>query len=170
MDVVKDKVVDFSSESKTSKAGKHYTVHSVVLETFGPVTLGFTKPETLPFSKGDHVTMQVDFNYGKYEFKSLESDSTPATLVTPPSKKSFGGKGGGSPRKDFKEGMFPIPDDHGDMAILHQNALTNAIKLAELRMDHEFGNGDHLATDNIIELAYELVEFTSGKHLEKLAK
>ena len=69
MEVVKGKIVDFSSETKTSKAGKPYTTHAMIFDEFGPVSLGFTKPETLPFAKNDLVAVEVEKKFGEWQFQ-----------------------------------------------------------------------------------------------------
>jgi hypothetical protein len=162
MEVIKDKVVDFSSASKTSKAGKPYTVHTCVLEVFGPVSLGFTKPETLAFGKNDMVAMEVDKKFGEWQYQRTVDLGEEATLSTPPAaapKAAWGGGGGGK----FVPKVFPVPADHGDMAIIHQNSLTNALKFYEL--------SDHVPTsEEVIKQAYVFADFSSGAHLAKLAK
>jgi len=166
MEIVKDKVVDFSSESKISKAGKPYTTHNIVFKTFGPVSLGFTKPETLSFSKNDKVAIEIEKKFGQWQFVRQASIDEEATCETPPAAAPKAPWGGGG---KFVPKVFPVPADHGDMAIIHQNSLTNAIKLLELRsvtLDKEID----LSTEAVINLAYELAAFSSGAHLAKLAK
>ena len=166
MEIVKDKVVDFSSETKTSKAGKPYTVHNVVLEEFGPVSLGFTKPETLAFAKNDMVAMEVEKKFGQWQYTRQVGIDSEATVSTPPAaapKAPWGGGGGGK----FTPKVFPVPADHGDMAIIHQNSLTNALKFMELRSNV---TGEGTTEDEVIKLAYQFADFSSGAHLAKLSK
>lgn len=160
MEIVKGKIVDFSSETKTSKAGKPYTVHTAVFDEFGPVSLGFTKPETLPFGKNDVVAVEVEKKFGEWQFQRQVSIDEEATMSTPPAKAPYSGGGGGS---KFVPKVFPVPADHGDMAIIHQNSLTNAIKFYEL-------TGKTPDVAGVIDLAYEFADFSSGAHLAKLAK
>ncbi len=169
MEIVKDKIVDFNSETKTSKAGKPYTVHNIVFAEFGPVSLGFTKPETLPFAKNDVVAIEVEKKFGQWQFTRQVGIDEDATMTTPPATHT-GGSGwkGGSGGGKFAPKVFPVPADHGDMAIIHQNSLTNAIKLLELRSGE--GVGVDTSTEAVINLAYELAAFSSGAHLAKLAK
>ena len=82
-------------------------------------------------------------------------------MSTPPAKAPYSGGGGGGAK--FTPKVFPVPADHGDMAIIHQNSLTNALKYFELR-------GDKPTTAKVIEQAYEFAAFSSGAHLAKLAK
>lgn len=161
METIKDKVVDFSTESKTSKAGKPYTTHNIVFEKFGPVTTGFTKPETLPFGKNDTVAIEIEKKFGKWEYVRQCPIDTEATLEAPPAKPEGGWKGGGG--KKWEPKVFPVPPDHGDMAIIHQNSLTNALKFYELL-------GKAPDVDDVINLAYEFADFSSGAHLAKLAE
>ena len=69
MEIVTDEVVEFFDYKFTSKAGKPCTVKKMTLKEFGPVSLGFTKPETLPFVEGDSVTVQLEKNYGEWQYK-----------------------------------------------------------------------------------------------------
>ena len=159
MEVVKDVVTDFTSEAKVSRAGKPYTEMGMVLKDFGPVSLGFTKPATLPFKEGDTVAIEVDFKFGKYQYERQVDIDTEATLTAPKPKapRSGGyGKGGGTPK------VFPVPEDHGDMSIIHQNSLTNAIKFHEI-------NGSKPSVEEVLDVAYAFADFSSGRHLEKLA-
>ena len=162
-DTIKDKVVDFSSESKTSKAGKPYTVHTAVMETFGPVSLGFTKPETLSFEKNDTVAIEIEKKFGQWQMIRQVGIDTEPTLTTPPAAAPR--SGGGFSKREPK--VFPVPPTHGDMAIIHQNALTNAIKYAEYIYQKD---GKPYTPDGIIDLAYQFADFSSGAHLAKLAK
>jgi hypothetical protein len=73
-----------------------------------------------------------------------------------------GGRGGYAPKP------FPVPDTHGDMSIIHQNSLANALRFYELGV--EYGDQDVPTKEQVIDLAYEFAAFSSGAHLAKLAK
>ncbi len=60
MEIIKDEVVNFFPHKFKSKAGKDCTVQKMTLKTFGPVSLGFIKTETLPFVPGDTVSPNSD--------------------------------------------------------------------------------------------------------------
>lgn len=172
MDVVVDTIKEFTTQSGTAKAsGKPYTVNLAVLDTFGPVSLGFNKPDAIGLMVGGKYAMEVEFKYGKWEYQRTVDIDTKATLTTPPAKAASGGGGrgyGGKPPTPF-----PVPDNHGDMSIIHQNSLSNALRYYELRLktsDFEEDNADMPTTAEVIELAYEFADFSSGKHLERMAK
>lgn len=161
IEVVNDKVVTFGSETKTSKAGKAYTIHTVVLEKFGPISLGFTKPETLSAAAGDQLAMEVEKKFGQWQMvRELDKDAE-ATMTVPPATAP---KGGGFRKAEPK--VFPVPADHGDMAIIHQNALTNAIRYYS---EVSGKTGDIWDVDDVISLAYVFADFSSGAHLKRMA-
>ena len=164
MEVVVDTIKEFTTQSGTAKAsGKPYTVNLVVFDTFGVVSLGFNKPDAIGLKVGEKTAVEVEFKYGKWEYQRTVDVDTEATLTTPPAKASpTGGRGGGRAPKPF-----PVPDNHGDMSIIHQNSLSNALRYFELMQAHGAGAPNK---ELVIELAYEFADFSSGKHLERMAK
>jgi hypothetical protein len=174
MEVVQDEVVDFWVDKFKSKAGKDVAVQKMTLKEFGPVSLGWTKPETLPFIEGDTVVINVEKNYGQYEYKGEAPIGTTPTLSKPAAKAAPRSGGGGKPGFAMVPKVFPVPPTHGDMAIIHQNSLTNARALVETT-DYqglmEQGKGSGITTkdveDEIIRLAYRFADFSSGADLRE---
>jgi hypothetical protein len=77
-------------------------------------------------------------------------------------KAEGGGRGSYAPKP------FPVPDTHGDMSIIHQNSLSNALRFYELQATASDNSAP--SVEEVIELAYEFADFSSGKHLERMAK
>lgn len=176
METVTDEVVEFFVHKFTSKAGKPVSVNKMTLKEFGPISLGFTKPETLPFIEGDNVAVEVEKNYGEWQYKGVAPTGAVATLKTPPAAAPKGGSGKG-PAFAMVPKVFPVPPNHGDMAIIHQNSLTNARALVSENgyMDlMEEQKGKSLTTkeveDEIIRLAYRFADFSSGADLTEKAE
>ena len=173
-EIVTDEVVEFFDHKFTAKSGKPTTVKKMTLKDFGPVSLGFTKPETLPFVEGDTVTIEVEKNYGEWQYKGEAPSGSIATVSTPPAAAPKGGGGSGGFMMVPK--VFPVPDAHGDMAIIHQNSLTNARALVESDTYWSAWIDEKRSTpnrkdieDEIIRLAYRFADFSSGRDLEKKA-
>ncbi len=168
METVVDTIKGFDTQSGTAKtSGKAYTVNLVVFDTFGVVSLGFNKPDAIGLKVGEKTAVEVEFKYGKWEYQRTVDVDTVATLTTPPAKASGGGgRGTFTPRAPKP---FPVPDNHGDMSIIHQNSLSNALRYFELQNAGSSGKICPSVAE-VIELAYEFADFSSGKHLERLAK
>lgn len=164
-EVLNDEVVEFFQDKFTSKAGKPVTINKMTLKKFGPVSLGFTKPETLPFVEGDNVAIKVTKNYGEWQYKGEADPGDVPTLATPPASAPRGGAPGGKPAFAMVPKVFPVPQTHGDMAIIHQNSLTNAIKFHELQM---MASPDEApSVEQVLETAYRFADFSSGADLTK---
>ena len=163
MEIVTDEVVDFFVHKFTSKAGKPCSVNKMNLKTFGEVSLGFTKPETLPFVAGDHVSINVEKNYGEWQYKGEAAAGSTATVSTAPTPAPKAGA------MVFVPKEFPVPDKHGDMAIIHQNSLTNARALVCALIEQ--GAVDTDDPDAIVALiksvAYDFVAFSAGHDLRE---
>ena len=168
MEIVTDEVVDFTEKKFTSKAGKPTTVQLMNLKTFGPVSLGFTKPETLPFVEGDSVTVQVEKNYGEWQYKGEAPTGSIATVSTAPAPTPRGGGRGGFA---MVPKVFPVPDTHGDMAIIHQNSLTNARALVQGLYETSHKDVDEKSIEELTVLiksiAYDFVAFSAGHDLKE---
>lgn len=148
-------VVDVGTASANTRFGVKTTYH-IVLDNGDTFKCGFKKP---PVSRGDNVTF--NFTTGKYgneadvgTIRITGATATPAAnSSTAAATSSYSnGRGGFRP--------FPIPPDHGDRAIVRQNALTNAREAVE-----SFYNPESLdeAINKIIEVAYKFEEYTSGQ-------
>lgn len=166
MEVVNDVLKEFDTFKGTSKAGKPYTVNLAIFEEFGTVSLGFNKPDALGLKAGEKIAIEIEKKFGKWEFVRTVDIDTEATLLRAPIPEPKV-VSGGAPRGGYAPKPFPVPDTHGDMSIIHQNSLTNAIRYFELKVS----DGDNAPNkEQVIELAYEFADFSSGKHLERLAK
>lgn len=170
MEVVKDVVKEFFENKFISKGGKPTTINMIRLEDFGEVSLGFTKPVTLPFGVGEAVSINVEKNYGKWEYKGEAPAGSVATMSEAPAAAPKGGGGGGG----FTPKVFPVPVDHGDMAIIHQNSLTNAIKLVESDLYTSAWDIDkpgevsrETVVEEVLNVAYRFADFSSGADLKK---
>ena len=135
------------------------------------VDCGFTDPG---LNAGDVVEFMGDS--GQYGIKVVKgtlkhSSKTPVEATDKPAGATggatrTGGSGGASGRP------FPVPSASGEMAIIRQNALTNAV---------QFFNSQYYSTDTenptiiekadmVIELAYKFAEFSSGQREVKAAQ
>lgn len=138
----------------TSKAGKPYTIWSAMIDNT-EVEFGFDKPT---FNVGDTVSVNAEMNrYNKL-------------AVIQPGKPSGGRKpagGGGSKGNGYAPKPFPLPLNHGDTAILRQNAVTNAnatvaAALNNNVIDAEAYDPEALA-NLVLDIARRYVGWTSGQ-------
>lgn len=167
METVKDTVQDIFVEKKPSpKTGKTLYINKVLLEKFGPVSFGFTKPGSLGVEVGDDVTFHVEKDFGEWQFRTMGTAGEAATATAPPTTTSAPRATGGGGGK-FTPKPFPVPLDHGDMSIIHQSALKAAIEYHASGMT---GLDVPIDIDTIIETAYRFADFSSGQHLANLVK
>lgn len=166
------KLLSCGPVTKNKKAGGTFTVYEGTLDTGVVIDFGFKAP---PFNIGDLVSLEVMKEYGKYAVKNLYasgSSAPPATPLAPRAPSAAGTTTPGAPAPAYSGGkVFPLPREHGDTAIIRQNALTNAVKTvgdhAALPAGIETSDGaawDAL-TDRILQTAYKYAAFSAG-HLD----
>lgn len=156
VDSVTDKVI-------TSKAGKRFKVHYVVMDDGQEVNVGFKQP----FAVGQYVTLDVEQKFG--ELKMLSSSNGNAQAVSKSAPAS-----GSAPRPSASSRPFPVPKTSGEMAIIRQNALTNAVTMfCNGALEFVPGKDEMKSTDELIEevlkMAYKFAEFSSGQREVALA-
>ena len=87
--------------------------------------------------------------------------ATPTTDAAPPAAPTA------VPRSAYRsDRVFPIPTTHGDMAIIRQNALTNAVAtVADYIATLDASKWPDLSAwkDMVIETAYDFAKFSSGQ-------
>ena len=148
--------VDF--ESKISKAGKPFKIWNVTLDNGTVLKMGFNKPS---YVVGQRLVGTASTNkFGDLEFSE---GGVPAPTATP----TGGAPRASAPRQDK---TFPVGKLHPDMAIIRQNALTNAnatvstlvgvVDMAEHSVES--------IIDLVIETAYKYAEFSSGQREAKM--
>ena len=169
MEVIVDTIKEFDVFKGTSRAGKPYSVNLAVFEEFGVVSLGFNKPDALGLKVGEKVAIEIEKKFGKWEYQRQVDIDTESTLTMPPVVSGPMVVSAGAPRGSYTAKPFPVPDNHGDMSIIHQNSLSNALRYFELQQ--QYGAPEEQPTpEQVIKLAYEFADFSSGKHLERMAK
>ena len=156
VDSVSDKVI-------TSKAGKRFKVHYVIMDDGSEVNVGFKQP----FNVGQYVTLDVEQKYG--ELKMLSTSNGNAQTVSKQAPTT-----GTSARTPVSSRPFPIPKTSGEMAIIRQNALTNAVTMfCNGALEFVPGKDEMKSTDELIEevlkMAYKFAEFSSGQREVALA-
>lgn len=137
--------------------------------TIGKVKYGWKDPRKAGIDSG--TAIEATINQSKYgaevvegTVKVLTGGASPAASTPPPQSRtpSSGGGGYGAASRPF-----PVPKTSGEMAIIRQNALTNAVNAFQ----HYLGfSPDNTAAgdlddyvNQIIEIAYKFAEFTSGQ-------
>lgn len=156
MTTVSGVVVDVGSKTVNTRFGAKLT-YDIKLDDGYYYKFGFKKP---PVNVGD----EVSFSYavGKYgneaDINSVKitgaSTGTAAHPSTAAATSVSSGRGGYRP--------FPIPPDHGDRAIVRQNALTNAREVVCKYVAVDESDLSKVV-DLIIETAYKFEEYTSGQ-------
>jgi len=159
-------VVDTTSKVITAKAtGKKFRVHYIELDGGEVINVGFKNPYTV----GAKVSIDAEEKYG--ELKALNPNSTgndSGTTRQAASQPSSGGRVPASGRP------FPVPKTSGELAIIRQNALTNAVTMfCNGALEFVPNKDDMKSVDELIEevikMAYAFADFSSGQREVKLA-
>jgi hypothetical protein len=119
------------------------------------VNIGF-KPI---FSVGDVVTLNVEEKFG--ELKMVTAGAATTSASSSPGTKPTSFTGG-------KNTVFPVPHTHGDMAIIRQNALTNAVNWWNINNTVAMERDE--AIEEMIKIAYKFAEFSSGHREERILR
>lgn len=157
-------VVSLDQVFKTSRTtGKQFPINYVELDNGARINVGFNQP----YAVGQVVSIPTEVAYGE--------------LQVPRNPPSGGGASAGPPLVDKKSKptqnrapygrntRFPVPKDHGDVSIMRQNALTNAVSFIT---EMEGFDTDDMAgsIEKVIETAYKFAEFTTGQREERMAR
>jgi len=156
METKSGQVINVTYKDVAPPGKRPFKVHSVVLSSGEEIEVGYKQP----YKIGQQFNSEVEFKYGKYkEVKPLVPGATP----TPgPAAAAVGASSGPM--------NFPIPKSNKETAIIRQNALTNAANVhAALIKVGAYTAGPNLAED-VIALAYQFAEFSSGQREMRLAK
>jgi len=171
-------VASIKSREVTTKFGlkKAYDLYDSVGNKYG---FGFADPARQGINIGTFVTGNVEVDkYGsKFDPKTVTASATGSASPVPDagtSAQAGSGSGSGYAKSAYKEKVFPVPPTHGDMAIIRQNALSNATALvsdyvATLPAE-KFPKLDEW-TDMVIDVSYKFAKFSSGhREAEAISK
>lgn len=165
---ISGEVVDTSSKVITAKAtGKKFRVHYIELDGGEVVNVGFKNP----YEVGHKVSLDVEEKYG--ELKAT-GNSTGSGSSSGNASGSSDSKGSGGYRGGASGRPFPVPKTSGELAIIRQNALTNAVTMfCNGALEFVPNKDDMKSVDELIEevikMAYAFAEFSSGQREVKLA-
>jgi hypothetical protein len=120
--------------------------------------VGFSQP----FKVGDSISVDVETKFGELKVTSSSVAADSGTKGVPMGTKAYAPSTG-------KNTVFPVPNTHGDYAIIRQNALTNAVAIVSQRSDWRSEDVDTVS-ERVIRLAYKFAEFTSGHREKRIAK
>ena len=159
-------VQDVSSQVKTSnKTGKKFRVHYIELDSGEVVNVGFNNP----YKVGQSLNLEVEQAYG--EMKLVTGAPSSGGGSAPAPKKDSGSFGARAPASGRP---FPVPKTSGEIAIIRQNALTNAVTmfcngaLEFVPNKDEMKSVDELV-EEVLKMAYAFAEFSSGNREVRLA-
>jgi hypothetical protein len=133
---------------KAASTGKQFRIHLVELEDGRVVNVGFKQT----YAIGDTFDAMCEFKFGEWKPTASGSSSAPARSEAPATP----------PKKAWVDKTFPVPTTHGDMAIIRQNALTNAVNYYNANVGMPSGLAAEEAIESIIKMAYKFAEFSSG--------
>jgi hypothetical protein len=146
MTKIEGSVESVFSKQITAKSGKNYTIYHMRVSG-QDVNMGFNRPA---YQEGEFVSLDVERNrYGELEVpkKGGSASNSNGSSYSAPSNSTSAPAPGIALSKD--------------MAIIRQNALTNAVNY--------HANSD-AEPEDIIATAYVFAEFSSGKREERIAK
>jgi hypothetical protein len=162
---IKGVVDNTFTKTKTSKAGKNFTINYV--EVDGTVfSTGFNKM----FEEGELIDVEVENKYGEWQFKSNGSGNLPAATGSAPPKKPAavrqGNFGGGN------KGSFPVDPKDGQMSIIRQSSMNRAVEVMDQLIATETitvaSKDDYM--DMLVNIALEITDFSSGNDITNLMK
>jgi len=164
-------VASINARPVTTKFGAR-TAFDLIAKDGTKYKFKFTNPATMGIGEGSIIT--ATGAVGDY---GIELDPKSATLRPPGTAMETPAGGSGpaaaTPARTYTTKPFPLPKDHGDTAIIRQNALTNAVATV----------ADFIATqptekwptieewqELVITTAYKYAEFSSGQREVRVAK
>lgn len=174
-------VASLTTRDIKARTGKMFQKHGVTLADGRSFEFpGFKQPHRV----GDSINYTVEKNYGRYETVGAGAvaglEDMPGVAASTPTVRGTGVASGGGSSYSKGDRVFPTPPASGEIAIIRQNALTNAVKLLGDALDdgwtlNEDGEAQIMArADLAIKLAYRFASFSSGhmdtKLLEEAAK
>lgn len=129
---------------------------------------GFKSPAKEGITDGADIEFETEMDrYGPKVQEGTVTVHTSGTGAAPKAAaKPAAFSGGGGGRADR---VFPVPATSGEIAIIRQNALTNARELvAAYPSAFGCGNGDgDKMVERILAVAAEFADYTSGRSVEK---
>lgn len=150
-------VKSVSSQLKTAKSsGRSFRIHYAELESGEVINVGFSQP----FKVGDSISVDVETKFGELKVTSSSVAPDSGTKSVPVGTKPYAPSTG-------KNTVFPVPNTHGDYAIIRQNALTAAVNAAGPR---SATGSDEEYAERVIKMAYKFAEFTSGHREKRIAR
>ncbi len=171
-DMQQGKVVNLDQiMKKSNRTGKLFPINYVELDNGARINVGFDQP----YAVGQTVSIPTEVAYGE-----LQVPRNPPSGGAAPSGGEATGTTAPQPTKPTqnrapygRNTRFPVPKDHGDVSIMRQNALTNAVSFLNSRVTGG-QDVDDISLDDalemVIETAYKFAEFTTGQREERMAR
>jgi hypothetical protein len=163
MPAVDNFITNIEKDTRTSKAGKPFSIWYATLDDGRRIKFGFNKP---PYELGQRLTGSAEPNkFGDLEFSGPGAAPAAAKIGSGPSATGPVATGGRT---------FPVATTSPEMSIIRQNALTNANAALDNFLSHgqwtlEADTPEAYA-EAVIELAYKFAEFSSGQREAKRVK
>lgn len=150
------------------KAGGTFTKHGIKVGTVEAELDGFRQK----YRVGDVIDVAVVYNFKRWNVTGPANPADP--LVPTGTAGASGGVVPGAPPAPYTprggDRVFPVPSGSGEMAIIRQNALTNAVKVLEVCYDNMEIDSPEEVADKAIQIAYKFQAFSSGRLDEKAAE
>lgn len=155
-----DTIVGFEAMREVNTKYGMKPIFGVRLEKSGTLEFGFKHPTKSGLTPGMSVDFTQEVKYGKPTIVSM----VPAGTTIPLSMAPIAWAGTTPPTKSFNRGVFPIPIDSGERAILRQNALTNAREMvcSGINASTKTLTTDESLVDRILSIASKFEAYTSG--------
>lgn len=169
MTTIDSTVAGFDTKPIHAKTGKTYTAHYVITADGDKIAVGLKQK----YSLGQRINIDVETKYGELKEVGPATGAPTPKNATPANKVpvSSGGSPSGRP--------FPVPELSGEMAIIRQNALTNArevvLNASALSLPQEATKAERdqfydTAIEDILRVAYKFADFASGHREVKAAR
>lgn len=162
-------VSSIESESFTTTAGRPLVRHYVNTADGEKIAVGLKQK----YRVGDRINVDVEVKFGKL------SEVGPPTGVASASQPAAANKPAVPDVRSPFNRTFPVPELSGEMAIIRQNALTNARELVSKSFSALVPPGATKAErdqyydamiEDVLRVAYKFADFTSGHREAKAAR
>lgn len=160
---VKGVVDNCHSKSKTSQAGRNFTIHYITVDGV-EISTGFKAEH----QEGEAVNIAVEKKYNEWQkVPSRTGDGLPPMGASAPTpvKGSFGGGAKG-------RGSFPVEATDGQMSIIRQSSMNRAVEimgqLVTAGVLKPKTKDEYL--HELVEIALVVTDFGSGQDIMQLKK
>ncbi len=158
---VKGVVDNCHTKTKTSKAGRNFTIHYITVDGV-EISTGFKQEH----SEGEAINIGVEKKFNEWQKASNAGDGLPplpsggSQEPTPIRRGSFSGN----------RGTFPVETTDGQMSIIRQSSMNRAVEIMQQLLHHGIfeAETEEQYMHKLMEIALIVTDFGSGQDIMQL--